>query len=368
MATNRPTHAPRRAARASRPGRRSGDGGRTRRASTAGWPSGRPRGRSAIAPTYPAIASAYGSRVVTRRATTIQATPAPASSARFAIRSRASTRPSLPTGPVGVGAVGVPARGPPRGRSRRVQLQVAARRPVGRRVPTLPGSGESLGPDPEVRRPPAGPLRADDVGRPVVADVEDLARGSGSPERVAGRREDRRVGLDRPDPLRDDDAAQVRRPAGGLDVAVDRRRERPVRQDRERGSAARARRAARPRPATAAARATNAREYTSTTNATSVGRRSAGRRPRRPSASSGGGGGMPRSRARIRTSALGEVDLAELRDLLAELALALLGPDAADLVRVERPEARGDAARRLPDHLAQARRPGPGRACCRSRG
>ena len=88
---------------------------------------------------------------------------------------------------------------------------------------------------PQVGDAPAGAGAAHDVRRPVVADVEDRAgrerRRPGRRQRRLGRPEDRRVRLDRPDPLRDDDRGEVRHPAGRLGVAVDRGGERPVGED-----------------------------------------------------------------------------------------------------------------------------------------
>jgi hypothetical protein len=56
--------------------------------------------------------------------------------------------------------------------------------------------------------PPAGLARSDDVGRPVVADVED--RPGRRAQRIRREGEDRRVRLDRADPLRDEDPATYR--------------------------------------------------------------------------------------------------------------------------------------------------------------
>ncbi len=124
-----------------------------------------------------------------------------------------------------------PAR--PRGRASRSRTRSGSASPSG----SLPGSGES-----------AGRARRYAVRHPArVAPTTSAAQSSptwrmdpGSSGAAAGRREgglgrpeDRRMRLDRPDALRDDDCREVGRPAGRGHVAVDRGGERPVREDPE---------------------------------------------------------------------------------------------------------------------------------------
>ena len=136
-----------------------------------------------------------------------------------------------------------PARGAPRARR--------ARRARGRGSTgpsrSLVGSGESGGRSASqaVRQPAA---RAPTTSAAQSSPTWRIAPGRRVAERRARGREDRGMRLDRADPLADDDRPEVRQPAARLGVAVDRRRERPVREDRQVASAGQAGEQRRRRP------------------------------------------------------------------------------------------------------------------------
>ena len=180
---------------------------------------------------------------------------------------------------------------------------------------------------PQVGGPPARLAGADDVGRPVVADVEDRAAAAlGSPSAASAARKIAACGLIQPTRCE----TTIARRYGSQPCAAANRSivggERPVRQDRE-GEAAvaeprerlgrvgdrvhparrtrrrRPRRPRRPRPA-----------------------RRAHRLRRRPSARRCGGGGEAAEAGEHADRAALDVRLAEVGDVLPELPLALLGP------------------------------------------
>ena len=222
---------------------------------------------------------------------------------------------------------------------------------------SLEGSGESAGRRVEVGGPPAGARGPDDVGRPVVADVEDRVRRRVA-ERLPRRGEDLRVGLDRADPLADDDRPEVRRPARRLDEAVDRGGERPVREDRRARAGPRQalQERARPRgPAAAGRRTPRCRRRRA--QSISSGVESARPPTPRPSGRRPAAAAMPRSRARTRTTRWARSTSRNCGHLLAELALALLRPDAArNASRSNGPSARRPLGRRA---RRRARSAGP---------
>ena len=196
--------------------------------------SGRGRARSGPPRASPAAGSTRGSRVVTTSATRTQATAAAAKTPRLVSRSRASIAPESSRAGAGVATADRRPRVAPRARRARSASRSSIEVGAGRRAvaAALVGSGESARPVAQVGGPPAGPLRADDVRRPVVADVEDR-RGRRSPSAASAARKIAGCGLIVPTRCETTTAAQVAGPAGRLDVAVDRGRERPVREDPE---------------------------------------------------------------------------------------------------------------------------------------
>ena len=193
-------------------------------------------------------------------------------------------------------------------------------------------------------------------------------RAAASPSARPARGEDRRMRLDRADPLADDDRPELTAASRRLRISIDRRRQRPVRQDRQPPRSPASRSSIAPTPG----------------GARQGRRRRRGCTPRPPTRSRPGrpdgaaallvpalvrrlGGAMPRSRAKTRTSRSAEIDLAELRDLLAELPLALLRPGRQERRAVDPGAALDDRVGGQLDDPPQRRPARPGRACCRSR-
>ena len=164
--------------------------------------------------------------------------------------------------------------------------------------------------------PPAGSLRARRCRPPSRPDVEDRRRGRVAELRRRAAAKIAGCGLIVPTRWLTDDRAEVRRPAGSLGVPVDRRRQRPVREDREVGSDPASAASIRATPAGGGIALDERVAVDVDAQAISSGVNARRRRPG-PSARRLAGAAIPRRRASTRTSRSRDVDLAELRHLFA---------------------------------------------------
>ena len=177
-------------------------------------------------------------------------------------------------------------------------------------------------------------------------------RGIRIAERRSRRVEDRALWLDRSDPLAHHDRHEMLCPAVGVGVSVNRRRERPVRQDRQGPIAC--------QPGEHRGDARSLRQAVDEGHAVHADRPAddlgvrVGRGVRLDPPLLGRRDGHPRHSGEHPNQSLLEVDLSELRDLLAELPLALLGPGREKRVTVDVRHAFDDPVRHDGDDAAEA--------------